>query len=523
MDSIGFPASITITKTRTLATSTVRPKDMMLVSLLFAPPIEGKVVSASLFKNGYAVVVREWDLPGTGTVDAAPIDGVLGTLWITASNSVTIKSVTATQVESASRAPASSIGDLLRANIGREVTASVGDKTFSGKVLGVSDTLALFQTAEGVQAILLGTISRAQGQGLVWEVERKSKSPILRIEASGPSGGKVRILSLERGATWAPSYSLDISDPKTLELTAKATLLTDRLDLSQASVRLITGFPNIPYLRLLDPLSVGQSLDQFVNSLLAIGTPADFRGLGGQMAQNALRRENFDDAFPAIDAAGTRSEDLFFYPLPKVALKPGDRGLFVLFGAKSPFRHVYECELNEVGLESAFRGDPGDVPPPDVWHSVTFTNSSGKPLTTGPAVTVQDGEILGQDLMSYTAENAPITVKITKALDVAVESTEEEVSRSQREVVQGSSRFGVNDIVLKGTIRIVNRKAEAIELELKRDVNGEILGADANPKRTGLAKGLNALNPRTRLTWAVPVKPGETLVLTYRYRVVVRL
>ena len=37
-----------------------------------------------------------------------------------------------------------------------------------------------------------------------------------------------------------------------------------------------------------------------------------------------------------------------------------------------------------------------------------------------------------------------------------------------------------------------------------------------------LAKGLTALNPRTRLTWTVPVKPGETLVLTYRYRVVVR-
>lgn len=494
----------------------------MLVPMLFAPPTDGKVVSASLFKNGYAVVVREWDLPGGGRIDAAPIDGVLGTLWITATNGVTIKSVTATQLEATSRAPAGSIAEILRANVGREATVTVGEKTFGGKILGVSESLVLLQGGEGVQALLLGTISRAQGPGLVWEVERKSKSPMLRIDATGPVGGKVRILSLERGATWAPSYLLDISDPKSLALTAKATLLTDRIDLSQASVRLITGFPNIPYLRLLDPLSAAQSLDQFVSSLISIGTPADFRGPGGQMAQNAMRRESFEDAFPAIDAAGMRSEDLFFYPMPKVGLKPGDRGMFVLFEAKSPYRHLYECELGEAGLESAFRSNPGDAAPPDVWHSVSFTNASGKPLTTGPAVTLQNGEILGQDLMNYAAENAPMTVKITKALDVAVESSDEELSRTPREFQQGGTRFSVNDIVLQGTIRIVNRKAELIDLQLKRDVNGEILEAQGNPKQTGLAKDLTALNPRTRLTWSVPVKPGETLVLTYRYRVVVR-
>jgi len=57
-----------------------------------APMADMTVVGASLFKNGYAVVLREAPIPASGEVTiAAPPTSSLGSLWVTASKGVKIK------------------------------------------------------------------------------------------------------------------------------------------------------------------------------------------------------------------------------------------------------------------------------------------------------------------------------------------------------------------------------------------------------------------------------------------------
>ncbi|MBV6489770.1 MAG: hypothetical protein CNCCGFBP_00130 [Fimbriimonadaceae bacterium] len=66
---------------------------------------------------------------------------------------------------------------------------------------------------------------------------------------------------------------------------------------------------------------------------------------------------------------------------------------------------------------------------------------------------------------------------------------------------------------------MINRKAQAVSLELSKGVSGEILATDLNPKVTVLAKGLRAVNPRNRIEWKLDLSSGESAEITYQYSV----
>lgn len=160
----------------------------------------------------------------------------------------------------------------------------------------------------------------------------------------------IKIVSPEPGISWAPAYALDISDEKTLRLVARASLINDSLDLDGVDVRLVTGFPNVPFLNIQDPFTSFQNLQMFVSALMRAGAPEDAAqsGMAYQMARNRLSEKlDFAEAFPISQATGEQNEDLFFYPLSKVTLKRGDRGYHVLFTAESEYAHVYTCSLGD--------------------------------------------------------------------------------------------------------------------------------------------------------------------------------
>ena len=103
----------------------------MITTLLFATTlatagptlIEPKIVGASLFKNGYAVIVRELPLPASGEVlIKQPAGAALGTLWVTASEGVTIDSVVSTKIETEGKTNLTSLDALLTANVGKVLT-----------------------------------------------------------------------------------------------------------------------------------------------------------------------------------------------------------------------------------------------------------------------------------------------------------------------------------------------------------------------------------------------------------------
>jgi hypothetical protein len=486
-----------------------------------------KVSAASLFKNGYAVVTREVPLTGTNVMVEGLPTGSLGTMWITATPGVLLEEVVRTEREVENENPIASLDELLAANKDRTLTIAYGDdKKETGIVRSVTGTVLVLENSDGIFAIPKNQVQRVTGPGLTWSTKTKSKVAGLRIKSriSG-SNPKLYIVSLERGVTWAPAYSVDISDEKKLRLVSKATILNDLADIDNIELRLITGFPNLPWMSYLDPLTSGMSVDQFVNMMMNVGTPRDagMAAPGAAMSQNAMRadrRSTFDEAFSIPDLPGVMAEDLFFYRLPGVNLKKGERGYYILFKSESDYQHVYTWNVPDAITANDYRGLPEG--PGDVWHSLKFKNTSERPFTTAPATTFKNGEILGQDMLYYVSPGADALVRITKALDVRAEGSEEEVERQRLAINQPSIGMYFDLVTVKGTLVIKNRKADKVKLEITKEMTGEVTAADGDPKISKTAKGLKDTNSRALIEWSKEVASGDSLTLTYTYQVYVR-
>jgi hypothetical protein len=491
-----------------------------------------KVVSASLFKNGYAVVTREAPLTGPDVViEGLPV-GALGTMWITATSGVVLEEVVRTEREVESENPISSLDELLAANMDKTVTIVFGEeRSETGVVRSVSGNVLVLENSNGILAIPKNQVQRITGAGLTWMMKSKSKTAGLRIRSRIQNhAAKLYVVSLERGITWAPAYSVDISDEKKLTLISKATLLNDLSDIDGIEIRLITGFPNLPWMQYSEPLTSGMTVDQFTNMLMVIGAGRDAgiaapgAAMGGQaMSQNVLRadrRSGFDEAFQIPDIPGMTAEDLFFYRLPNVRLKKGDRGYHILFRSESEYEHVYTWDIPDAMAATDYRGLPEG--PGDVWHSLKFKNTSERPFTTAPATTFKNGEILGQDLLYYVSPGADALVRITKALDVRAEGTEEEVDRKRNALTLSSPSTSYDLVTVKGTLEVKNRKSDKVKLQISKEITGEVTQVDGDPKVTKTAKGLRQINSRAILDWTKEVEGGQTLLLTYTYEVYVR-
>jgi hypothetical protein len=478
-------------------------------------PLTPRVASASLFKNGYTVVMREVPVSQSGDLLIESLPPVInGTLWLIPTEGIVLKSAAQIKTTTEEESPANSLDEILNANVGKRLEFSLSDKrTLSGVLLGMAGPFVVIsegpQSQRAVMKSAITEVASPEG-ALVWRIVRKVQTSTLRVTLEATKPGKLFILSLERGMTWAPAYSVDISDARRLRLTAKATLLNDLADLNQAEVRLVTGFPNLPFLNILDPLTSGQTLDQFVSALLSWSAPGDFRARGGGFAMQARAAE----AAAPEPIPGLPSEDLFFYYLKNVTLKKGDRAYYVLLSSESEYQHVYETVFGDT-----LQGGGGAPPeePNDVWHTVKFKNTSGQPLTTAIATIVKNGEVMGQDTLPYTSAGGEVTVKMSKALDVRAESTEEEVAR-QRNALE-VERVSYDLVTVRGTIRIKNFKSEEIKLEVRKFLMGFDVQADNAGKITALATALRAVNPQQKIEWALTVKPGEEKTLTYSFKV----
>jgi hypothetical protein len=513
---------------------------LMAATALASPAlVEAKITAASLFKNGYAVVVRSAPLSADGEVlIESPPRSVLGTLWVTASRGVTIDSVVTTTVGKEITSGIGSLEALLDANQGKRLTiwivqpGQTQPASYTGTLVNSTGSLLVLQMEDGTTRALqknrVYEVTSSTGD-LVYQVKGESRSLALRIRARG--AGNVMVLSLERGLTWVPGYHVDITDEKKLKVTSKATIMNDLGDLENIDLKLITGFPHVRFINAWDPLTSGMTVDQFVGGLMQLGAAA---ADAAPMAQNAYAGRMAEgggfgggggfEPFDPGQLEGQQLEDLFFYTLPRVTLDKGERGYYVQFQEEADYEHVYTLDLPETGWatnEAEYRGMPTPDSIWDVWHTLEFTNPSQFPLTTAAATTFKDGQIIGQDMLNYTAPKSKATLKITKALDIRPDLVEEELDRQINAIPRTSYTRGYDLITAKGTIQLVNYKSQTVKVKVLKQLVGEVTSASHNGAVVKNRVGLRAVNPNSEVRWTLDLKAGEKVELTYNFKVYV--
>src|SRR5690349_3103271 len=190
--------------------------------------------------------------------------------------------------------------------------------------------------------------------------------------------------------------------------------------------------------------------------------------------------------------------------------------MYPLFEKKVPCEHVYEWEIAETMLERRERFDQRREPPQqEIWHSLRLTNDTQQPWTTAPAMTQKGGTVLGQDTLRYAAVGSKTTVRITRAIDIQGEESENEIGR-ERNAAQ-FYRASYDKVTVHGELRVTNYKREAVKLEVRRKIEGEVTKNPGKAEVVALAEGLKGVNPHTRLSWTLALEPGKPTTIEYEY------
>ncbi|MDE3246335.1 MAG: hypothetical protein KGN80_09625, partial [Acidobacteriota bacterium] len=155
----------------------------------------------------------------------------------------------------------------------------------------------------------------------------------------------------------------------------------------------------------------------------------------------------------------------------------------------------------------------------EVWHNLKFKNTGSIPWSTGPAMTVQEGSILGQDTLYFTSSGSEALLRITRAMDVVADQKEAEVSRQRDTPTPYSGHWDL--VTVTGELLVANRKGEKVDLIIKKLLSGELGTCSPQPAVETLAEGLKKVNPQKRLTWEVPVEARGKIRITYTYKVLV--
>src|SRR5262249_33728824 len=96
----------------------------------------------------------------------------------------------------------------------------------------------------------------------------KQRRPVLVLTADRLDGpATLTVTYLARGLAWAPSYRVDVSNPRTLTVEQAAVVKNELCDLRDVEVSLISGFPSVPFAHVLSPLSARTTWTRFFQEL----------------------------------------------------------------------------------------------------------------------------------------------------------------------------------------------------------------------------------------------------------------
>lgn len=529
-----------------------------------------QIKHVSLYKNGLGFFEAHVNLPnGKKMVEVGQIPvPSFGTFLAVFPETLKIKNLIAFMKELEENVPARSIAHILSLNSGKKVVLYSGvqkEEFISGTVLseeveqpiqaqpnpylmnsrftsslfpspysvGPQDNVLLLKTASGTEIINPQMVNRVkfETEDIVCASKKKTKQPMLRMELEKAANNEqVKIRFLAKGISWIPNYSIDLTDSQTAKFIANAVIINEVADLENISLDLITGFPNIRFGEVQDPIAMTQALREFLGSLARGGSSNNQQSpmMQQRMVMNTmptgLATYDSQEASQNFPSSGKTSEDLFFYPVTNVSIKKNETAYIPMFSAMMPYRHVYTWKIPHVLEKNPHSGYSRPNGPEDtseeVWHSCKLSNTLSMPLTTAATTFTSDGMFIGQDICFYTPPGFETTIPINKALNVVAEQAEYETER-----VRDASKFNgySHDLVkVKGELKVRNHVGKKIHMVITKELEGEIKECKPSGKDVQPAQGLKQVNTRHILTWELDLDPGKEESVKYFYEIYLR-
>jgi hypothetical protein len=552
-----------------------------------AAPSRMPVKEVTVFKDGHAFVLQEGDMPvdGAGNVvlDRLPAP-VLGTFWPYSANpAVKLESVVAGRRKVTTERTATSIRDLLEGNRGAgAIITETGGVRYGATVLGIlekasdateepareeasarirlvggpEDPIILLKTDGGTKAVSLSRIQDvtflAEPASALKDEELKDVLTLKLEHGAGKPGDTARVgmAYLQRGLRWIPEYRVDLDGKGNAAIRLQAALINELVDLQETTVHLVIGVPTIYFKDTLDPMSLQKAMAQ-LSQYFREDAQTRFALSNAIMSQSARMSESRQqppeaaaDLGPEVGGAAG-GEDLFVFTVQRVTLKKGERMVLPVAEFTLKYKDVYTLDLPFAPPPEVHRNLNSEqarelarlLQSPKAMHKVRLENSSRFPLTTAPALILEEGRVLAQGMMTYTSAGASTDLAITAAINIQVRKSESEAKRTPHAEKWNNVDFARVD--LAGKIALTNRIGEPVEIEVTRSVLGTGDAADHDGsiqqlqvfEEDGTAwdnlppwwnwynwpAGWHHLNGLSRITWKLTLEPGKTADLGYTW------
>ena len=536
------------------------------------------VKEVTVFKDGHAFVLNEGKLPvdATGSVqlDDLPTP-VLGTFWpYSAGKSARLQAVVAGQRRVLVERTALSLRELIEANAGASTTITeTGGLKYTATLVGIPERSAeeleatglpggppklpekggvvLLKTQEGVKVVDLERIQDVTFTGdhrnsiaaqefrnlLTLKLDWGGKTPDREAE--------VGLLYLQRGLKWIPGYRVELDGEGGATIKLQATLVNDLADLEDVTVNLVVGVPSFAFAEVVDPIALQKEVAGLAPHLQP-RAPTSNAFSNAIMTQVAARGDVTDSGPAGPEVAGAEREaDLYVFTVKHVTLRKSERMVLPVAEVPVKVQDRYVLELPfapppevRANIDSSRQAELVRLlATPKVQHQVRLGNPGPHPFTTAPALITSQGRLLAQSMMRFTPPGASVDLDVTAAVDVLVRKHEKELKRTPN-----AARWDGDDytkVELSGTLTLTDRRKEAVEVEVIRQVLGNV---DSSAPE-GRVERLNMLedvagppssypfwwgwyswphwwshfNGMARVTWTVRLQPGQSTDLTYTW------
>jgi len=517
-------------------------------------PVASRVVAIGLFKNGLAVVRREVAVPGPGTylVQDVPTP-IHGTFWVESNAKITTR-MTRRLVDVPLRK--STEDNLQEELVGSEVVvhfaeqglptvhgvvaelapARGGDRwnrtyespgyypyygAFGGDRLRPSRPLVIVDGNTRTH-IDRAKVAYVEVKGAGGTVKQRKPVMLVTVAEAKAAPATVSISYLAKGMAWSPSYQVDLQDDKTLELRQSAVIKNELESIDNVRLYLISGFPSIRFANVTSPLSLETSWAEFFQQLNQRRW-AGHDSLSNVVSQQAVSVQRGGDQGVDLSAipAG-EGVDLHYRDIGRQTLDEGDALNLETASGRTSYERIVEWLVPDSRDEASPYAANADRDEGDdgAWDVVRFRNPLDSPMTTAPALVASGQRFAGQQMSYWVNRGEETTIRVTKALNIRTQSTEQEVDANRE-----SSYFGrvmYRKATVQGELRASNHRQETVTLLIRRRFSGQLITADGSPKQTLLEEGVRSANRRSQLVWTVNLKPGEEIKLAFRYSVLVR-
>jgi hypothetical protein len=490
-----------------------------------------------MYKNGFAYVHKSGTVSlqnSQYTIVEKDIPNMLyGSVWLQSPQNVTGVNRFVDTVEDKLYQP--TVAQMIRQSLGKNIKLNIsvanGLEQISGKVIKIFETplsensrkganlsIAAIETTSGtviidyntINQVLFATIENAA----TTEFTEKAIKPGLAVSFGTKNAtADLDWVYLERHSSWASSYRLKLNGDKKALLVFNAEVNSGNLEMKNAQLNLVAANPDV----------------------FGGGLPSK---LNGDYEMYEYDADNYEPSYGSENRAGAKieesvkngtAEDYYIYSIKNVTLLKNQSALLNILQEEIDVNHLYLCQLNynsEYSLPDGF-GAPLNL---SVFHAIEFSNPSKQPLTSAPVFVETEATtgglvLLGQPMLPSTPVSGKAQLLISQSLDIPLTQTETEKSRisGDKSIKSGEGYIQFDKIAIEANIHVENQGKKEVNLQLKRDIQGNLLESEVGWVNKLLPPQNGYINAFNTVTWNLKLKPGEKKDFKYTYEYYLRL